>query len=454
MEHVVAVGTKFMLEVNAAAILTHLRAAGRASVSAVSKQTGLSRQAVTRSLAVLESAGLVEISAPDRAASPAGRPPQMVRFRAEAGRVLAVDVKPQHVRLVVADLAGEPAADLTAPLDRSGTDAFVASLGAAVGAALERAGVAAADVWHACAAAPGIVDPVTGHVTLSVSMPEILGDAILAGIGAAIDAPVSVDNDVKLATKGERWKGAPHAEDALVFIDWGERIGAGIVLGGELYRGASNDAGDLGYLDLVAPGTVEAGPGGDGAGRDEDLGPFERWVGTRELLRIAARERSQNAAPERSQNAAPERSQNAARERSQNAVPERTQNATRERSQVAAPEGGPAGPPTLPELAAAADGGADWALAAIRAVAARFAKGIAAIRSLLDPEVIVIGGDLAQFGPPLIDALAEALRSERLNQPRLEISALGADAIVHGAIHHALSRVERERFDVPALRRA
>lgn len=387
MERTVAVGTKFMLEVNASAILTHLRSAGRASVSALAKQAGLSRQAVSRSLAVLESMGLVEISAPDRAATPTGRPPQMVRFRAEAGHVLGVDMQPGHARIVVADLAGDITSEATVSLPRKGLSR---ALTAAVGRVLDEAGLRPGDIWHVSAAAPGIVDPTTGHFTLSVSMPEVVGDTILAGLRAAVEAPVYVDNDVKLATTGERWRGTPHAEDALVFIDWGERIGAGIVLHGQLFRGASNDAGDIGYLDLCAP------PASEG---DEDLGPFERWVGTRELLRLTGR-----------------------------AV-------------------------TLPELAAAAGRGEDWAVSAIGTVGARFAKGVAAIRALLDPDVIVIGGDITQLGTGLLDAVTDALRAEQLAQPRLEISALGADAIIHGAIRHSLSWVERERFDVSAIRR-
>jgi predicted NBD/HSP70 family sugar kinase len=373
-----------MLEVNASAILTHLRSAGRASVSALAKQAGLSRQAVSRSLAVLDAMGLIEMSAPDRAAAAAGRPPQMVRFRAEAGHVLGLDVQPGHVRGVVADLAGEVTAEATVPLSRAGAGALARSLAAAVRDLLGRAGLAPAEVWHVSAAAPGIVNPVTGHVTLSVSMPEVIGDAILTGVRAAVDAPLYVDNDIKLATRGERWRGAPHVGDSLVFIDWGERIGAGIELRGELYRGASNDAGDIGYLDLLAPET-SAG--------DSDLGPFERWAGTRELLRLA-------------------------------------------------------GVGTIGEIPGAPDGPA-----AIQTVARRFAKGIAAIRALLDPEVIVIGGDIAQLGPVLLDALVDALRAEKLNQPRLEISTLGADAIVQGAIRHSLSWVERERFDASAIRK-
>jgi predicted NBD/HSP70 family sugar kinase len=388
MARTVAVGTKFMLENNAAAILTHLRAARREPVSAIAKETGLSRQAVSRSLAVLETMGLVEISAPDRDAAGAGRPPQMVRFRAEAGHVLSVDINPGTARLVVADLSGDFVTDVTAPLGRSGPRALTDSLRAAVERALERAGLGPDGIWHVTASSPGIIDPATGHVRLAPSMPEVVGDTITAGVRAAgITAPVHVDNDVKLATEGERWRGTPHAEDSLVFIDWGERIGAGIVLGGQLYRGASNDAGDLGYLNLLVP-EMQAS--------DDGLGPFERWVGTHELLRLTGR------------------------------------------------------PTTLAEVTAAARDGADWALSAVGEVAARFARGVAAIRALLDPEVIVIGGDVAELGDVLIDAVVAAFAGEELNQPRLELSTLGQDAIVFGAIRHSLSCVERERLAIRA----
>ncbi len=392
MARTVAVGTNFMLENNATAILTLLRGVGRAPVSALAKETGLSRQAVSRSLAVLESMGLVEISAPDRAATPTGRPPQIVRFRAEAGHVLSVDLNPGTVRVVVADLAGDFVTDTTTALDRSGV--FADALRAAVERALGDAGLRPDEIWHASAAAPGITDPATGHVSLSVSMPEIIGDAIPAGIrAAAVDAPLYVDNDVKLATEGERWRGAPHVEDSLVFIDWGERIGAGIVLHGELYRGASNDAGDIGYLDLLASGPSDL---------DRDLGPFERWVGTRELLRIAGRGAGRTL--------------------------------------------------TLPELAEAARHGEAWAITAIGEIATRFAKGVAAIRALLDPEVIVLGGDITEVGLVLLAGIVDALATEDLGQPRLELSTLGPDAIIHGAVRHSLSWVERERFDVTAIR--
>src|SRR5688500_16311260 len=88
MEDLVAAGTQFMREVNAAAILRRLRTETSMSVSALAKAVGLSRQAVTRSLNALVEEGLVEFGSLDRDSTRAGRPAQLVRFRAEAGYVL------------------------------------------------------------------------------------------------------------------------------------------------------------------------------------------------------------------------------------------------------------------------------------------------------------------------------------------------------------------------------
>lgn len=399
MTQPIAVKTKFMQEVNAAATLTQLRSAGRISVSSLSKQTGLSRQAVSRSLAALEADGFIEISEPDRTAAKSGRPPQMVRFRTELASVVAIDVNPRSVRVIVADLAGDTVGETFVEVGTAGVQPIGDILVNAVTAALADAGVSPDTVWHASIGAPGIVDRDAATVTLIPNMPGAAGSVLVDALRSVLTCPISLDNDVKLATQGERWRGQPRGDDALIFIDWSERIGAGIVLHGELYRGASNDSGDLGYLDLL----VDTG---DVPDADGPSGSFERWIGTRELRRIAAQRK-------------------AARDGSE---------------------------PTLAELAEAAHHGELWAVESVRVVASRFAKGVAVLRAVVDPDVVVVGGEVTVFGSVLLEAVRDALESEPLNQPRLEMSGLGRDAIVQGAIHQSLSAIEREHFNFAAMR--
>lgn len=406
MDELVAVGTEFMRGINADAILRQLRAESTMTVSALAKKVGLSRQAVTRALVALESEGLVEFSAPQRDSAKVGRPAQLVRFRAESGYVLGLSISPQDVRVAVSDLAGTVVATDLVQLAAGATGAEgVEVLIATAERTREAAGIAAADIWFAAVGAPGIVDLDAGAIKLIPSMPGLAGDIVVRRLTEVLDCPVYLDNDVKLATQGERWRGAQRREDSVVMIHWGERVGAGIVLQGELYRGASNDSGDIGFLDLLVdrPSTEPTQPQG--------LGPFEEWVGGDEIVRQAT------AAAKRRKDKAFRARIDAAGQRAFELVIEA----------VASSE--------------------PSALDAIEIVAARFAKGVAAIRAILDPQLVVIGGPMARCGETLVAAIRGHLADQPLNQPPLVVSSLGADAVVHGALHHCLTEIERTRFD-------
>ncbi|WP_241563945.1 ROK family transcriptional regulator [Nonomuraea polychroma] len=424
MEQLVAAGTQFMREVNAAAILSKLRAETSMSVSALAKAVGLSRQAVTRALNALAEEGLVEFGPLERDARRAGRPAQLVRFRAEAGHVLGLSISPQDARVAVADLSGSVIATDAVQLGPdAGGSQVVETLLSTVARALRAADLTTGDLWFASAGTPGIVDPASGVIKLIPSMPELAGDILQRRLRETLGCPVYLDNDVKLATQGERWRGARRREDSLVMVHWGERVGAGIVLNGELYRGASNDAGDVGFLDLFAEGllTDEAETDGADAGRSgtrhpHGLGPFEDRVGGEEIVRQAA------AAAERAGDGVFRARIEAAGERAFEAVLD------------AVVEGRPA------------------ALEAIDVVARRFAKGIAVIRAILNPRLVVIGGPLARCGETLLAALRRHLAREPLDQPALEVSTLQEDAVVHGALLHSLEEIERTRFGLVRTR--
>ncbi|MFG1684402.1 ROK family protein [Nonomuraea sp. NPDC049269] len=409
MEQVVAVGTQFMREVNAGAILRRLRTETSMSVSALAKAVGLSRQAVTRSLNALAAEGLVEFGSLDRDSSRAGRPAQLVRFRAEAGYVLGLSISPQDLRMAVSDLAGTVIATDAVQLGGeqvvSSGEQVVETLLSTVARTLDSAGITTGDLWFASVGTPGIVDPATGIIRLIPSMPGLTGDILHRRMKDALGCPIYLDNDVKLATQGERWRGAERREDSLVMVHWGERVGAGIVLNGELYRGASNDAGDVGFLDLFAEAPPEPR-------HPHGLGPFESWVGGEEIVRLAT------AAAGRDGDDAFLARIEAAGERAFDAV-----------------------------LDAVVDG-TPSALDVIDVVARRFAKGVAAIRAILDPRLVVIGGPLARCGETLLAAVRRHLSDQPLDQPALEVSTLRDDAVVHGALLHSLDELERTRFDL------
>ncbi|WP_329089309.1 ROK family transcriptional regulator [Actinomadura citrea] len=416
MEELVAAGTQFMREVNAAAILRRLRTETGMSVSALAKAVGLSRQAVTRSLNALVEEGLVEFGSLDRDSTRAGRPAQLVRFRAEAGHVLGLSISPQDLRVAIADLAGTVTAIEVVQLGAGvGGAEAVETLLATTGRTLASAGITIGDVWFASVGTPGIVDPEAGVVKLIPSMPGLAGDILVRRLKDVLGCPVYLDNDVKLATHGERWRSTERREDSMVMVHWGKRIGAGIVLNGELYRGASNDAGDVGFLDLFCD---DRGAGPAATPRHpHGLGPFEERVGGEEIVRLAM------AAAEGDGDAA-----------------------FRARIEAA----GDLGFDAVVDAVAA---GAPAALAAIDVVARRFAKGISVIRAILNPRLVVIGGPMARCGEPLLAAVRGHLSGEPLDQPVLEVSSLQDDAVVHGALRHSLNEIERTKFGVRKISR-
>ncbi|MDH2442586.1 ROK family transcriptional regulator [Amnibacterium sp. CER49] len=394
-----AAGPEFMREVNSSAILAVLRASSPLTVAGVARSTALSRQAVSRALALLEADGLVEFSDPVPSPTGAGRPAQQVRFRAEAGYVVGAHVSLGRVRFGVGTLVGEVVASGEAelPVGASGEDVATA-LADGVDRRLRDSRLSVEDVWFATVGVPGIVDAAGDRIGLSSSMPELSGAGLHRRLGDALRCPVHLDNDVKLATQGERAhrQSTSRLSASLVYMHWGHRIGAGIVVGGQLLRGVSNDAGDLGFLELrgsqIAPEPARA-----------RLGPFESWAGAGEALRLA-RESGYDRDGSRASSTSPDEA--------------------------------------LDGLIDAAIDGDRPAVEALREVSRRFAFGVAAVRAIVDPELVVIGGPMARGGYLLLSLLRDGIGVHELNQPALEVSTLGDEAVVQGAVRHSLGAVE------------
>ena len=399
---VVAIDTQFMREVNSAAILSKLRAEETMTVAALASAVGLSRQAVTRSLKILQEAGFVDFVTPEPNASRTGRPAQLVRFRAEAGYVLGIDINPERVRIALADLGGVIVGSCQVAVN--GPTAIEVLL-KAIDGVLAESDRSNEKVWFASVGIPGVIDPVAGVIKLIPSIPELAGDVLLRALSEHLSCPIYIDNDIKLATQGERSYAVDHDAESFVFVHWGERVGAGIVLNGSLHRGASNDAGDIGFLDLFVDPTDSASS--RPRKNSMDLGRFEDWVGAGELVRLAIA--AANLAPDLAFVAA-------------------IKNADINAHEIV--------------INAAIAGNAS-ALSAVYEAARRFATGIIAIRALIDPTSVVIGGPMARLGDILLAALAKPLDGQPLNQPRLSVSSLGEDAIILGAIRYSLNEIER-----------
>ena len=210
--------------------------------------TGLARSTVSARVDALLSAGL--LVAAGEAASTGGRPPSRVAFNPRAGLVLAVDLGASHATIAIADLGGRILGSTTHPLDIAGGPEPV------LDRMLVEAEALLSDLETPTSALVGVGIGVPGPVEHSTGRPY--NPPIMPGwdrfdipgyVQRTFDVPVLVDNDVNILALGEHATMWPHVDD-LIFVKVSTGIGAGIIAGGQLQRGAQGSAGDMGHVQV------------------------------------------------------------------------------------------------------------------------------------------------------------------------------------------------------------
>ncbi|WP_062216064.1 ROK family protein [Streptomyces sp. NBRC 109706] len=240
--------------INSAAVLRALRAAEPAcSLTDLARVTGLSRPTVEGVLDGLTRAGLVAETTTEAAPGTRrlGRPARRFRFRAEAGRLLGVEVGSRRVSAVLADLAGRRLGGVSRAVStQASADDRLARVTTAAGELLGRHGVTAPTLRAVAVGTPGIVAD-DGSVALCTALPGWTGLPLGERLGEAFQAPVLVENDANAAVLGERWVGAALGADDVVMVLAGLSPGAGSLIGGRLHRGHAGAAGEIGALHLL-----------------------------------------------------------------------------------------------------------------------------------------------------------------------------------------------------------
>lgn len=219
--------------INSAVVLHALRATDCATLTEITRVTGLSRPTVEGVVEGLIEAGLVvEKAAEEGAARRQGRPARRFRFRAEAGHLLGLEIGAHRVAALLADLDGRvigaQAKDVS---ETAGTDERLERLRGAVAELLRRAGVARGSLRAVGVATPGIVEA-DGTVRLGTALPGWTGLRLGERLGRSFKCPVLVENDANAAAVAEHWKGAATESDDVVFVLAGLSPGAGALIGG------------------------------------------------------------------------------------------------------------------------------------------------------------------------------------------------------------------------------
>ncbi|MER7976645.1 ROK family protein [Streptomyces sp. NPDC095817] len=245
-------------QVSAGELLQLIRG-GRANTRAdLQRATGLSRSTIGQRLDLLNRAGWLRHST---GPSTGGRPSHQIVFDPTHASVIAVDLETRHARAAVLDLAGTILAEHTGPLDiTDGPDEVLDQLSSWFPDLIAAAGTEATHICGIGLSVPGPVDWETGRVVEPPIMPgwdqypirERLQKAYAQHVGLSAEdgpVPVFVDNDANLMALAEHQ--ANHQDcSAFVLIKASTGIGAGVVIGNQVFRGVDGGAGDIGHIRL------------------------------------------------------------------------------------------------------------------------------------------------------------------------------------------------------------
>ncbi len=375
-------------EHNRGRVVDALRRHGTASRAELARLTGLSRTTVSTLVGELQAQGVVSERAgrPHRAGQ--GRPGILLALDGAVGVVAGIHFGHAGVDVGVADLSRTVLAERRRPLDvdhvgRGALEVAVELLGEALAAA----GVEPGRVLAIGAAVSGPVDHGRDLVHPGAILPSWNDLAPAAELGTRFGVPVHVDNDANLGALAELHLGAGAGVGDLLYVYAGAGIGAGLVFGGRLHRGAGGTAGELGHV-LVDEG-----------------GAFCR-CGSRGCLETVA------AGP----------------------------------AIVAALQPTHGAGLTLERVVALALAGEPAPRRAIADAGTAIGRALANLCDVLNPAVVVVGGELAAAGDLLLDPVRDAIARDAMRPTAdalvVRPGALSGRAEVLGALVLASERAE------------
>jgi len=235
---------------NAQSILKLLRECGSCSRADLVRASGLSAPTVTNVVKDLLSENLVEPLGEGE--SSGGRPPDMIRFKAERGCFLAVEISAKGISFLLTDLNGSELDTQKVSLAKRRTtpEAICGYIGEELKTLLRKHKKTREQLLSVIVGVPAITNVEAGSV-LSISTLEGWRSVPLrAMLSKIVNCLVIVENDMNLAAQGEQYCGAAQSEKDFILINIGTNVGAGVYLGGRIHHGSQWSAGEIAYLRL------------------------------------------------------------------------------------------------------------------------------------------------------------------------------------------------------------
>ncbi|ASN52754.1 ROK family protein [Sinomonas sp. R1AF57] len=376
---------------NADAVLRRLRGAGASALTATElvAATGLTRATVIAVCEDLVQRGWATELEPERSGPARGRPPRTFAFRSDAGVVIGLDMGAHKATALVADLRGTALGSATGAFpDGARGEARIDVVSTTAAAALAAADTGPERVLAVGAGLPAPVDR-EGRIATPRGFWEQFDVGLAARLRERHGWDVLLENDANLAALAEHWRGAARGVDDAAVLLAGERLGAGLIESGRLLRGRSGGAGELAFLSLV-----------DGVAGPHGIAQLAREWGAEE----------------------------------------------------AAASGGLGGlaasDVTAEAVFAAAHDGDPAAVRVLDRLAGRMARVVAVLSTLLNPELVVLGGAVAGASAALLPGIRAELPSLTDTPAQVEVSELGGDAVALGAVRRALDHVNEHALEL------
>jgi N-acetylglucosamine repressor len=243
-------GSKQLIrEINQSIVLNAIRARGSLSRTDIAAIANLSLATVSGITAELIEAGLIYEQT--NGVSTGGRRPILLSLNATAGYVVGIKLTELEAVAVLTDLGATVVVRHAEPIGDQQPEAIVARIVAAVRALAPAA--QGRPIFGVGLGIAGVVNRMDAlvHYATYFGWRNV---PLAALIEAQLDMPVVIDNDVNALTAAEQWFGAGRGVEHFLVISLGRGIGMGMVLDGRLYRGSSGGAGEFGHTAVVPEG--------------------------------------------------------------------------------------------------------------------------------------------------------------------------------------------------------
>jgi len=360
-------------------MLSILRERGPTSRVELSRLLGLSPTAVTRNTSRLLQIGIIRECGAEQ--SDMGRKPILMELCADFCYVLGADIVGGVIKVALANLMGRIVRYYEEPVHLAlGARAVLEQLLAALTNIIADADLPKEKIWAATIGTSGFFDPDAGKSRLAFFLDGWEDIDIRKEVFDSISVDALIENDVNLDVIGESWKGVGKDYENILYVKLGQGLAARIVLQNKLIRGEHNIAGEIGYM---LPGLLN----------DKTVN-YEHMLCNSSVARQYREMGGVNKAN------------------------------------------------TISDINTLAEGGDMKALTVMRSLLDQFATVLLNSATVLDPEVIILGGDASSFREHEIALLKQRIEQHFPQVQNIIPSMLDRKACLYGAVKTGLDRVE------------